>query len=66
MARPKSSVEPEKITITTTKSVVKILDKLLESGMFGRSKTEVAEQLLRRAIEDLLTSEKFEKLTKKL
>ncbi|MBN1599034.1 MAG: hypothetical protein JW894_12135 [Bacteroidales bacterium] len=66
MSKPSYNTKPEKVTMTTNPRVISFLEKLIETGMFGRTKSEVAEQLIRRSMEDFLMSDKIEKLTKEL
>lgn len=62
----KSTLEIVKIGITTSKRVELFLDRLVKTELYGRSKAEVAEQLILRAMEDFLESDKLDKLNKAL
>ena len=65
MPKPKASVETVKIGITTSKKVARFLDVLIETELFGRSRAEVAEQLIRRTMEKFITKDKIQKLNVK-
>ena len=49
-----SNNSPAKLTIVTTRRVVKDLEHLAGLGYFGRTTEEVAEELLRRAVRELV------------
>lgn len=66
MPKPKASVETVKIGITTSRRVAIFLDRLIQTEIFGRSRAEVAEQLIKRSMEDFLMTDKIEKLNKGL
>lgn len=42
------------IELRTTNQVVDALDKLVETGYFGRTRAEAAEQLLREKLRELI------------
>lgn len=50
MAKPKNAIPTHKLTIATTPQVVEVLDWLVQQGMYGKSRAEVAEELLRRSL----------------
>jgi len=56
MAQPRkeNSVGTELITIRTTEQICRDLDALLATERFGKSRAEVAEQLLREKVRDLI------------
>ncbi len=66
MPKPKTNIEVVKIGITTSKRVAKFLDNLIKTEIYGRSRAEVAEQLIKRLMEDFLMADKIEKLNKEL
>jgi tartrate dehydratase beta subunit/fumarate hydratase class I family protein len=66
LSKPKNQLETVKLGITTSKRVADFLDQLVKTEIFGRSKAEVAEQLIKRAMEDFLMNDKIEKLNKRL
>ena len=66
MGRAKSSVKTERIAITASKRVVNFLDKLIATELYGRSRAEVVDNLIRRSMEEFITSEKLEKLNREL
>ena len=50
MAKPKNAIPTHKLTIATTPQVIEVLDWLVQQGMHGKSRAEVAEELLRRSL----------------
>jgi hypothetical protein len=64
--RSKRGSDSVVIQITTTKTLISILDKLVETGFFGTSRAAAAERLLSEAIRHLLkegTIQKHQKVT---
>ena len=59
MARKQNAIETVTITISTTPPIRKHLEKLVESGLYGKSAPEAAERLIARGIEDLLREGKL-------
>lgn len=53
MPRSKNPVETEAVKLSTTPQVCGLLDKLAEQGLFGKNRSEVAEQLLREKLREL-------------
>ena len=66
MSKPKSNIETVKVSITTSNRVVQFLDRLIKTEIYGRSRAEVAEQLIKRSMENYLMTDKIEKLNKEL
>ncbi|MCH2128001.1 MAG: hypothetical protein MK179_02600 [Pirellulaceae bacterium] len=50
MAKPKNAIPTHKLTIATTPQVIEVLDWLVQQGFHGKSRSEVAEELLRRTL----------------
>jgi pyruvate/oxaloacetate carboxyltransferase len=55
MARTQNTVPTEKLHLSTTPQVLAALDGLVKTGMFGKTRTEVAEELMRLKLRDLVT-----------
>ena len=66
MPKPKANIEIVKIGITTSKRVAIFLDNLIKTEIYGRSRAEVAEQLIKRSMENFLMTDKINKLNKEL
>lgn len=62
VAKTNSSVKSIKFSITTAERVGEFLDRLVETQMYGKSRAEVAENLIRRSMEDFLMENRLEKL----
>jgi len=56
MARPPNRIETIEIRIRTTSKVVGYLDDLVEGQLHGKTRAEVAEQLVRTGITQLIDS----------
>ncbi len=54
MARPKNSNEPAHVRLATTPQVCALLDRLVETGLFGKTRAEVAEQLMRDRLREVI------------
>jgi hypothetical protein len=54
LPRAKNTVETEPIKLSTTPEVCAQLDKLIATGLFGKNRSEAAEQLLREKLRELL------------
>jgi len=54
MARPKNQVDSESLKLATTEAVCRELDRLVKTGFFGKTRMEVAEELMRRALIEAL------------
>ena len=54
MPRPKNQLETVSITLSTTRPVVDYLERLVESGLYGKNPAEAAERLVALGIEDLI------------
>ena len=50
MPKPKNSIKTVKITIATTPRVGDLLDELVERQMHGKTRSEVADQLIRESL----------------
>jgi hypothetical protein len=66
MPKPNNSIQSVKIGITTTQRVALFLDNLIATEIFGKSRAEVAEQLIKRSMEEFLMTDRIDKLNKKL
>ena len=53
MPRPKNTLETVQITISTTKQVKDLLDRLTETGLYGKNAADTAQALLKERIRDL-------------
>ena len=53
MARPKNTLETVQITISTTPQVRELLDRLTETGLYGKNAADTAQALLKERIRDL-------------
>ncbi len=53
MPRTRNSVETERVKISTTPWVVETLDVLAKTGRFGKSPSEVADELLRAKLREI-------------
>ena len=54
MARPRNKLDTIEVTLRTTPPVASYLDRLVQSGLFGKSRSEAAERLVTRGIEVLI------------
>ena len=54
MARAPNTVETEKLHLSTTPQVLAALDGLVKTGMFGKTRTEVAEELMRLKLREIV------------
>jgi hypothetical protein len=52
-ARQKNSIETLPLKLSTTRQIHERLDQLVLTGIFGKSKTEVAEELLRAKLREI-------------
>jgi hypothetical protein len=52
--RGKNSIDTEKLAISTTAEVSSALDRLVKTGLFGKTRAEVAEALLRERLRDVI------------
>lgn len=66
MARPKKKIDSVKVTITTSPRVIDFLEALLKTEVYGTTVSEVAEQLIKRAMEESLISGKIHKLNQEI
>ena len=55
MPRRRNSVETEKLHLSTTPQVLAALDALIQTGLFGKTRTEIAEELLRVKVRETVT-----------
>ena len=53
MARTPNSIPTRKLQLSTTPQVVEALEALMATGKFGKSKGEVAEELLRLKLREI-------------
>lgn len=56
MPRERNSVGTRKLHLSTTPEVLSALDALVRTGLFGKTRTEVAEELLRLKVREQVTS----------
>jgi hypothetical protein len=60
MAKTKNNTATERLTISTTPEVVRVLKWLAEQGYWGKNPAEVAEELMRRKlVEEFVDQKKF-------
>jgi hypothetical protein len=60
MARPPNQIETVTMKIATTKPVMTHLQRLVSTGLFGKSPAEAAEQLIRERIRDIYPNAIFQ------
>jgi hypothetical protein len=54
MARTENEVDTAFVKLSTTPAVCRELDALVKTGLFGKSRAEVAEQLLRERLREVI------------
>ena len=54
MARDKNSIQTAEVRISTTPIMVKYLQQLVDTGLYGKTKAEAAERLLSDEVKKLL------------
>ena len=54
MPRKRNAVQTEELKLSTTPNVCDQLDILAKTGLFGKNRSEVAEQLLREKLRELV------------
>ena len=54
MPRPKNQLETVSITVSTTQIVIRYLETLVASGLYGKNPAEAAERLIAFGIEELV------------
>jgi len=59
MPKPANSTPTQRITIATTPQVVKILTRLAEQGLNGKTIAEVAERLLSERLREFVEQKKI-------
>ena len=52
MSKPRNQIKSEPLYITTTPQVRALLERLVESGLYGKNPTEAAERLIARGLEE--------------
>lgn len=62
MSRSPNSYESRPLPLRTTPHVLRYLELLVETGIFGKTPAEVAEELVRRGIQDLLDRKRIPEL----
>jgi hypothetical protein len=55
MPRDRNTIATKKLHLSTTPQVVAVLDALVRTGLFGKTRTEVAEEILRVKVRDAVT-----------
>jgi len=55
MARSENRIGTKSLKLSTTPEVCRFLDELAKTGLFGKTPTEVAEELLRRAVRESIS-----------
>lgn len=55
MARTPNKLDTVEVTIRTTPPVAAYLDDLVQTGLYGKSRSEAAERLVTRGIEALIS-----------
>jgi hypothetical protein len=53
MARPQNPVSTTKVHLATTPEVCRALDALVATGKFGKTRSEVAEELMRLKLREV-------------
>lgn len=66
MAKSKSNIEKIKIGITTTPRIVKFIDLLAETEIYGTTRAEVVENLVRVTMKSFLDTDELNNLNKEL
>ena len=56
MARQRNRIGTEKIKLSTTPQVQDYLEQLLQTGLYGKTPTEAAEQVLTRALDNMVAA----------
>lgn len=64
MAREANKIETVGVQIRTTPKVIEYLDILLDEQLYGKSRSEVAEQLVRLSIQNLIDKDHLTKIPK--
>lgn len=59
VARTKNQTATESIRISTTPQISAFLDELASAGVFGKNRAEVAEELMRMKLRELIEAEKW-------
>ncbi len=59
--RSGNSLETTKLTLSTNPVVVKYLEALVQTGLYGKNPSEAAEQLIRQELKRLIDSKELEK-----
>jgi hypothetical protein len=54
MARPSNTVQTQIVKLSTTSEVCRELDALAARGLFGKTRSEVAELLMRERLREVL------------
>lgn len=57
MPRKANAVATETLKLSTTPQTLAALDELVATGLFGKTRTEAAEQLLRERLRELVNQE---------
>ena len=65
MARTPNKLDTVEVTIRTTPPVAAYLDDLVQTGLYGKSRSEAAERLVTREIEALISEGTLTKPTKR-
>jgi hypothetical protein len=55
MPRGRNSIGTKKLHLSTTPEVLSALDALVQTGLFGKTRTEAAEELLRLKVRGAVT-----------
>lgn len=59
MPKGQNLVATEQITLSTTPHVVKYLEQLVATGLYGKNVAEAAERLLTASIEKMISEQKL-------
>lgn len=62
MGRTPNKLDTVEVTLRTTPQVAKYLDDLLNSGLYGKTRSEVAERLVTREIEALIREDSLSRM----
>ena len=59
MAGERNQIETVEVKIRTTPQVASYLEKLVDTGLYGKNRSEAAERLLAEALRKLVDSDKL-------
>ncbi|MCU7838890.1 MAG: hypothetical protein KZQ94_05875 [Candidatus Thiodiazotropha sp. (ex Troendleina suluensis)] len=62
MARTPNKLDTIEVKVSTTPQIAKYLDALVETGLYGKNRSEAAERLIAKGLEDLIKENTLERL----